>query len=175
VSAPQSGSAASRATPFRIRPATPGDIAELHALIRALAEYERLTAICTSSEADLARALFGSRPLAEALIAEIDDASPIFAGFALFFHTYSTFLGRPGLWLEDLFVRPEHRGAGIGRALIHKLARIAVERGCGRFEWAVLDWNAPAIGFYESLGAAVLPDWRIVRMTGDALTRLAER
>lgn len=159
--------------PFRILPATPGDVPSLHALVRALAEYERLSDICTSTEADLHAALFGPRPVAEALIARLDENSQVAAGFALFFHTYSTFLGRPSLWLEDLFVRPEHRGAGIGHALIRALATIAAGRGCGRFEWAVLDWNKSAIRFYESLGAAVLPDWRIVRVTGDALVRLA--
>ncbi|HEU5430396.1 MAG TPA: GNAT family N-acetyltransferase, partial [Thermomicrobiales bacterium] len=153
---------------FRILPATPADIASLHGLVRALAEYERLSDICTSTEADLAAALFGPRPVAEALIARLDGNCHVAAGFALFFHTYSTFLGRPSLWLEDLFVRPEQRGAGIGQALIRTLAAIAADRGCGRFEWAVLDWNEPAIRFYESLGAAVLPDWRIARVTGDA-------
>jgi GNAT superfamily N-acetyltransferase len=169
------GAAAASPSPLRIRPATPADVPPLHALVRALAEYERLSALCTSTEADLHAALFGPRPVAEALIARLDANSEVAAGFALFFHTYSTFLGRPSLWLEDLFVRPEHRGAGIGQALIRALAGIAADRGCGRFEWAVLDWNEPAIRFYESLGAAVLPDWRIARVTGDALARLARR
>lgn len=160
---------------FRIHPARPDDVADLQRLVRALADYERLTAICTSSEVDLADALFGPHPACEALIARLDAKSQDCAGFALFFHTYSTFLGRPSLWLEDLFVRPEHRGRGIGRALIRALAALAVERGCGRFEWAVLDWNRPAIDFYEGLGAAVLPDWRIARVTGEALGRLARR
>jgi len=159
---------------FVIREAQAGDIADLHALVRSLAEYERLTHICVSTQADLADALFGAHPAAEALIARGDGNSEICAGFALFFHTYSTFLGRRSLWLEDLFVRPEHRGAGLGRALLVALARLACERGCGRFEWAVLDWNTPAIRFYESLGADVLPDWRIARVTGEALARLAE-
>jgi GNAT superfamily N-acetyltransferase len=160
---------------FAIAPATPADVPSLHALVRALADYERLTHLCTSTPADLHAALFGPRPAAEALIARLDADSRDAAGFALFFHTYSTFVGRRGLWLEDVFVRPEHRGAGIGRALVRALAGIAADRGCGRFEWAVLDWNEPAIRFYESLGAAVLPDWRIVRVTGDALVRLAGR
>ena len=160
---------------FRITPAAPHDVADLHALVRALAEYERLTHLCTSTEGDLREALFGERPVAEALIARLDGNSQVCVGFALFFHTYSTFLGRPSLWLEDLFVRPEHRGAGIGQALIRTLAGIAADRGCGRFEWAVLDWNRPAIRFYEGLGAAVLPDWRIARVTGEALARLAKR
>ena len=160
---------------FRVLPAAPADIGDLHSLVRALADYERLSDICTSTPGDLAAALFGPRPLAEALIARVDDESREAAGFALFFHTYSTFLGRPSLWLEDLFVRPEHRGAGIGQALIRTLAGIAADRGCGRFEWAVLDWNTPAIRFYESLGAAVLPDWRIARVTGESIVRLAGR
>ena len=163
----------SNARSFRIAPATPGDVPELQRLVRALADYERLTALCTSSEADLEAALFGPRPVAEALIARLDAKSQDCAGFALFFHTYSTFLGRRSLWLEDLFVMPAHRGLGIGRALLARLAGLARERACGRFEWAVLDWNAPAIAFYERLGAKVLPDWRIARVTGEALERLA--
>jgi GNAT superfamily N-acetyltransferase len=158
---------------FRIHPARPDDVADLQRLVRALADYERLTAICTSSEVDLADALFGPHPACEALIARLDAESQDCAGFALFFHTYSTFLGRRSLWLEDLFVEPAHRGGGIGRALLVALAALARERGCGRFQWAVLDWNASAIAFYESLGAKVLPDWRIVRVTGEALDRLA--
>jgi GNAT superfamily N-acetyltransferase len=158
---------------FRIAPARPSDVADLHALVRALAEYERLAAICVSTEADLADALFGPRPAAEALLARQGGESGPAAGFALFFHTFSTFLGRRGLWLEDLFVLPQFRKSGLGRALLVRLAGIASERGCGRFEWSVLDWNAPAIGFYEALGATVLPDWRIARVTGEALARLA--
>jgi GNAT superfamily N-acetyltransferase len=157
----------------RIVAAAPDDVEDLHRLIRALADYERLTHLCTSTEADLREALFGARPVAEALIARLEANSQIRIGFALFFHTYSTFLGRRSLWLEDLFVEPAHRGRGAGKALLGALARIARDRGCGRFEWAVLDWNAPAIRFYESLGASVLPDWRIARVTGDALARLA--
>lgn len=159
---------------FRIAGAAPADISDLHALVRSLAEYERLSDICTSTEQDLAEALFGPQPVAEALIARLEADSHICIGFALFFHTYSTFLGRRSLWLEDLFVRPDHRGAGVGRALLGALAALARERNCGRFEWAVLDWNTAAIRFYESLGANVLPDWRIARVTGDALGRLAE-
>jgi GNAT superfamily N-acetyltransferase len=158
---------------FRIAQAGPDDVADLHALVRGLAEYERLAHICTSTERDLAHALFGPHPVAEALIARLDAESHDSIGFALFFHTYSTFLGRPSLWLEDLFVRPAHRGAGVGRALLARLTAIARERNCGRFEWAVLDWNAPAIRFYQSLGARVLPDWRIARVTGEALEALA--
>jgi GNAT superfamily N-acetyltransferase len=158
---------------FGIRRAVPGDVGDLQALIRALAEYERLSDLCTSTEHDLDEALFGRRPVAEALIARLDAIPQHCIGFALFFYTYSTFLGRRSLWLEDLFVRPEQRGAGVGRALLAALAALARERGCGRFEWAVLDWNEPAIRFYESLGADVLPDWRIARVTGEALARLA--
>ena len=159
---------------FRIAPAQPRDIADLRMLIGALAEYEKLESICVSTEADLEDALFGARPVVEALIARETGESGIAAGFALFFHTFSTFVGRRGLWLEDLFVRPEYRRAGLGRMLLKRLAAIAVERGCGRFEWSVLDWNAQAIAFYEKLGAVVLPDWRIVRVAGADLKRLSE-
>jgi len=141
--------------------------------VRALADYERLSAKCTSTQDDLADALFGPKPACEALIARLDPESHVCVGFALFFHTYSTFLGRRGLWLEDLFVEPEHRGRGAGRALLQALAAIARERGCGRFEWSVLDWNARAIAFYESVGATVMADWRIARLTGEAIDRLA--
>jgi GNAT superfamily N-acetyltransferase len=160
---------------FRVTSARPEDVPDLHALIRGLAEYERLSDICVSTEDDLASALFGEIPAAEALIARLDGNSEVCAGFALFFHTYSTFLGQRSLWLEDLFVKPEFRGAGLGRQLLTAMAALARARRCGRFEWAVLDWNAPAIRFYESLGATILPDWRIARLTGDALARLAER
>jgi GNAT superfamily N-acetyltransferase len=156
--------------PFTIRPAGPHDLSAIAGMIRALAEYEKLTHLCRESEDDLREALFGRAPAAEVLIAEVAAAS---AGFALFFHTFSTFLVRRGLWLEDLFVEPRFRGLGIGRALLVRLAAIATERGCGRFEWSVLDWNTPAIRFYERLGATVMPDWRIARVTGEALDRLA--
>jgi len=157
---------------YTIALATPGDVADLHGLIRCLADYERLAHVCVSTQDDLQAALFGERPAAEALIArETGKTSPA-AGFALFFHTFSTFLGRRSLWLEDLFVRPEARGGGLGRALLQELAAIACDRGCGRFEWSVLDWNTPAIGFYEAQGATILPDWRIARVTGPALDAL---
>jgi GNAT superfamily N-acetyltransferase len=155
---------------FAIRRAGPDDVAAIHAMIAALARYEELSHLCVASEADLAAALFGPRPAAEALIAWA-DAEP--AGFALFFHSYSTFLGRRSLWLEDLFVQPAHRRQGCAQALLRALATLAVERNCGRFEWAVLDWNAQAIAFYQALGATVLPDWRIVRVVGPALAVLA--
>ncbi|MFO1284996.1 MAG: GNAT family N-acetyltransferase [Burkholderiales bacterium] len=156
----------------RIRPAAPGDAPAIHVLIRELAEYERLADLCTSTADDLDAALFGPRPVVEVLLAEKSGET---VGFALFFHTFSTFLGRRGLWLEDLYVRPAQRGTGLGTALLERLAAIAVERGCGRFEWAVLDWNTPAIGFYERMGATVMPDWRIARVTGEALAKLATR
>src|SRR5690349_20488436 len=158
---------------FRIDCTVRADVVDLQRLVRALADYERLSALCTSTEADLDAARFGPRTAAEALIVRLDAKSPECVGFAFFFHTYSTFLGRRSLWLEDLFVVPAHRHLGIGRALLVRLAGLARERGCGRFEWAVLDWNAPAIAFYEGLGAQILPDWRIARVTGEALERLA--
>jgi GNAT superfamily N-acetyltransferase len=153
-----------------IRSATPEDVPVIARLIRALAEYEKLSHEVTLREEELARHLFGERPHAEVVLAEEGGAV---AGFALFFHTYSTFLARPSLYLEDLFVLPEYRGQGHGRRLLAHLARLAVERGCGRFEWSVLDWNAPAIAFYESFGAVPLRDWTVFRLTGEALTRLA--
>jgi GNAT superfamily N-acetyltransferase len=155
---------------FRIEPAAPRDLPEILAMIRELAEYERLTHLCVSTEADLERALFGSPARAEVLLGT-EFGIPVC--FALFFHNFSTFLGKPGLYLEDLYVRPAHRRKGYGRAMLAHLASLACERECGRFEWSVLDWNEPAIRFYESLGAAVLPDWRITRVTGSALGRLA--
>lgn len=151
--------------------AGPADAAALHAMIRALADFEKLAHLCTGTVEDLAAALGGAPASAEALIARIAER-PV--GFALFFHTFSTFLARRGLWLEDLFVLPEARGRGVGKALLRAVAGIAVERGCGRFEWSVLDWNLPAIRFYRGLGATVMPDWRIVRVTGDALRGLAQ-
>jgi len=154
-----------------IRPAQPDDLGLILSLIKELADYERLSQEVRASEDDLARWLFGDKPVAEALIAE-DAGSPV--GFALFFHNFSTFLGLPGLYLEDLYVRPESRGKGIGKRLLKELARIANDRGCGRLEWAVLDWNEPAIRFYESLGAKPMSDWTVFRLTGESLTRLAE-
>ena len=154
-----------------IRPAVAADVPAIAAMIRALADYEKLAHLCVSTEQGLQRALFGSRPAAEVLIASIDRVP---AGFALFFHNFSTFLAQRGVWLENLFVYPEYRGRGVGSALLHAVAAIATARDCGRFEWAVLDWNTPAIGFYEGLGATVMPDWRIARVSGAALKRLAE-
>jgi GNAT superfamily N-acetyltransferase len=155
---------------FRVTAAVPTDVPQILELIRSQAEYERLSHLCVATDADIHAALFGATPRAEVVIAWSGAAV---AGFALFFHNFSTFLGRPGLYLEDLYVRPEFRGRGHGRALLLHLARLAVERRCGRFEWSVLDWNASAIGFYESLGASVLPEWRICRVTGQALERMS--
>jgi len=153
-----------------IRPANVEDVALIAQLIRELAEYERLADAAVASEAGLREQLFGSHPAAEVLIAEADGEP---AGFALFFHTFSTFLGKRGLYLEDLFVRPAFRGLGLGRHLMAALARIAVKRVCGRFEWSVLDWNAPAIGFYRALGATGMDEWTVQRLEGDALRALA--
>ncbi len=157
--------------PIAIRAARPSDAGTIHGLIGDLARYERLEHLCTGSADDLADALFGPRPAADVLVAVSGEE---IVGFALFFTTFSTFLARRGVWLEDLYVRPGHRGTGVGGRLLRAVAAIAVERGCGRFEWSVLDWNAPAIGFYQRLGATVLPDWRIARVTGEALARLGE-
>ena len=160
---------------FLLRPVEPGDVAQVHALILALAEFENLTHLVAARESDLQAALFGPQPRVEALVAE-DRSSGAAAGtvvaFALYFHNYSTFLGRAGLYLEDLFVAPAHRRKGIARSMLRRLAAIAMERDCGRFEWSVLDWNGGAIAFYQGMGAQVLPDWRIVRVTGEALRSL---
>jgi GNAT superfamily N-acetyltransferase len=152
-----------------IRPATAADVPTIAALIRALAEYERLSHEVVLDEGRLREHLFGPRAFAEVLLAEEDGAV---VGFALFFHNYSTFLAKPGIYLEDLFVVPEHRGKGHGKALLAALARLAVERGCGRLEWAVLEWNEPSIQFYKALGAVPMNDWRTYRLTGDALRAL---
>ena len=154
-----------------IDPAVEADVPVILDLIRELAAYEKLTDQVTATEADIARALFGSPPRAEAVVARL-DGEPV--GFALFFHNFSTFLGRSGLYLEDLYVRPPFRGRGFGRRLLIHLARVAVDRGCGRFEWSVLDWNAPAIAAYRRVGAVPLDEWTVYRLTGDALRRLAE-
>ena len=153
-----------------IRAATSDDVPLILRFIRGLAEYERLAHQVVATEDGLRETLFGPRPYAEVVIAE-DGGQP--AGFALFFHNYSTFLGRPGIYLEDLYVLPEMRGRGIGRALLSHLARLAVERGCGRLEWWVLDWNEDAIRFYRNLGAEPMDDWTVFRVAGDALARLA--
>ena len=153
-----------------LRPATAADVPQILAFIRGLAEYERLLHEVVATEDGLRQALFGPRPYAEVVLAE-DAGVPV--GFALFFHTFSTFLGQPGIYLEDLFVIPDARGQGVGKALLAELARLAVARGCGRVEWAVLDWNTPAIGFYDSLGARPNEEWTVYRLTGDPLAALA--
>ena len=153
-----------------IRPAQPADTPLILTFIRELAEYERLPHEVLATEDALRATLFGEQPRGEVVMAEADGQP---AGFALFFHNYSTFLARPGLYLEDLYVRPAFRRQGIGRALLTRLAALAVDRGCGRFEWSVLDWNEPARRFYESLGARPMDDWTTYRMTGNALEALA--
>lgn len=152
-----------------IRPATPADLPLIAALIRELADYEKLAHEVRFDEAVLAAKLFGARPYAEVVIGEL---SGIPQGFALFFHNFSTFEGRPGIYLEDLFVRPSARGSGLGKALLSHLAALAVERDCARLEWSVLDWNAPAIGFYQALGARSMDEWTVMRVDGAALERL---
>ena len=156
--------------PIHIRPATASDVHLILHFIRGLAEYERLADQVVATEAGLRESLFGPRPDAEVILAYA-GAEP--AGFALFFHNYSTFLGQRGLYLEDLFVLPRFRGQGIGRRLLSHLARLALERDCGRLEWSVLDWNADAIGFYDRLGARPMSDWTVFRLTGPALGQLA--
>ena len=153
----------------RLRPATPDDLPAIVGLIRELAEFEHLTHLCVVTPDSLHTHLFGTRPVAEAMVAEVGAEV---VAFALFFTNFSTFLGQPGLYLEDLYVKPAHRGRGIGGALLRRLGAMAVERGCGRFEWSVLDWNANAIAVYEKMGATVMPDWRICRVTGAALQAL---
>jgi GNAT superfamily N-acetyltransferase len=155
-----------------IRAAAPDDVSAIAALIRALAEYERLAHEVALDEERLREHLLGARPYADALVAE--DAGAV-VGFALFFHTYSTFLSQPGIWLEDLFVLEQHRRRRHGRALLAAVARIAVERGCARLEWSVLDWNEAALAFYRSLGARPMSDWTTHRLDGDALARVAGR
>jgi GNAT superfamily N-acetyltransferase len=155
---------------FTIRPSRPDDAETLVALIRELAVYEKLEQYALAEPEALRAHLHGPRPFAEAIVAEMAGEA---VGFALYFSTYSTFRGQPGLYLEDIFVRAPHRGRGIGKALLATVAKVAVERGCGRLEWSVLDWNAPSIGFYQSLGARPLDDWTVYRIDDDPLVRLA--
>ena len=154
-----------------IRAAATADVGAIFSLMLELAEFEKLTHLFVATEAGVHDALFGARPSAEAIVAQEQDGGIV--GYALFFHNFSTFLGRRGLYLEDLYVQPSQRGTGLGTRMLRQLAALAVERQCGRFEWTVLDWNQPAISFYEKMGATVLSDWRVVRITGDALAELA--
>jgi GNAT superfamily N-acetyltransferase len=157
-------------TEFEIRTTTETDVPVILNLIRDLATYERAPDAVVATEAGLREVLFGAKPSAEVLLA-LENREPV--GFAVFFHNFSTWLGRPGLYLEDLFVRPEKRGKGYGRALLERLAQIARERGCGRMEWAVLDWNDPAIQFYRKLGAAPMDEWTVFRLTEEGIAKLA--
>jgi GNAT superfamily N-acetyltransferase len=156
---------------LQIEPARPEDVPAIIALVRELAEFERLAHEVRIEPGPLHEHLFGARPYAEAVMARVSGTT---VGFALFFHNYSTFVGRPGLYLEDLYIRPEYRGHGHGEALLRHLARLALERGCGRFEWSVLDWNEKAIAFYRKLGAVAMDEWTVYRVAGDALARLAD-
>ncbi|MDB5289387.1 MAG: family N-acetyltransferase [Phycisphaerales bacterium] len=162
---------ASSANNLVIRPATSDDVPLILSLIRGLAEYEKLSHEVVTTEDLLREHLFGPRPAAEVLIAHLSGEA---AGFALYFQNFSTFLGRPGIYLEDIYVRPEMRGKGVGKALLREVARVAARRNCGRLEWSVLDWNEPAIKFYKSLGAVPMDQWTVHRVTGDALRKLAE-
>jgi GNAT superfamily N-acetyltransferase len=155
-----------------IRPATPADLSLIASLIHQLADYEELTHVVRFDEAMLGENLFGVRPYAEALIGEVDRLPQ---GFALFFHNFSSFEGRPGIYLEDLFVRPQARGQGLGKALLGHVAKLALQRGCARLEWSVLDWNEPAIGFYRKLGARPMDEWTVMRLDGEALQAFAKR
>lgn len=157
---------------LNVRLANPADVPVVFSLIQALAEYEKLSHAVTGDVEALKEHLFGSRPYVEVLLAEYGGKA---VGYALFFYNYSSFLTKPGIYLEDLFVLPEYRKQGIGRALLTHLARLAVERGCGRMEWCVLDWNESAIAFYERIGASILPDWRICRLTEDSLSQLVQK
>lgn len=159
-------------TTFSIRPAQPADVTHIHAMIVELAVFEKLEHLVVATEALLHEGLFSAHPSCEAIVGE-ENGDVV--TFALFFHNFSTFLTRKGLYLEDLYVKQSHRGKGYGTQMLQRLAQLALERGCGRFEWSVLDWNTPAINFYQSMGADVMPDWRICRVTGDSLTALATR
>ena len=158
-------------TDFKIRAATEDDAAVILALIKELAEYEKLSHEVEATEADIRQSLFGDRPVAETLIGEL-EGDPI--GFALFFYNFSTFLGKPGIYLEDLYVKPDFRSNGFGRKMLAHIARLAKERNCGRFEWSVLDWNEPAIRTYDRLNARPMKEWILYRLTGEALNKLAQ-
>jgi len=157
-------------SPVQVRAATTADVEQIHGLIVELAEYERARSEVTGTPQLLSEALFGPRPSAEAVIAEIDGET---VGFALFHGTFSTWECSPGIWLEDLYVPPQHRRAGVGGVLLSQIARLTVERGCSRLEWNALDWNTPALSFYEKLGAARLPEWELHRLAGESLRRVA--
>ena len=159
-------------THFSVRPAEPADVTHIHAMIVELAVFEKLEHMVVATEALLHEGLFGTHPSCEAIVGEENGEV---VTFALFFHNFSTFLTKKGLYLEDLYVKQAHRGKNIGTRMLQRLAQLAVERGCGRFEWSVLDWNEPAINFYKAMGADVMPEWRICRVTGESLTALAER
>ncbi|MET0983216.1 MAG: GNAT family N-acetyltransferase [Telluria sp.] len=159
-------------THFSIRPAEPADVTHIHSMIVELAVFEKLEHMVVATEELLHEGLFATRPACEAIVGEENGEV---VAFALFFHNFSTFLTRKGLYLEDLYVRQSHRGKGYGTQLLSRLAQIAVERNCGRFEWSVLDWNEPAIGFYQTMGAEIMPEWRICRVTGESLDHLARR
>ena len=159
-------------THFSVRPAEPADVTHIHSMIVELAVFEKLEHMVVATEELLHEGLFGTRPACEAIVGEENGEV---VAFALFFHNFSTFLTKKGLYLEDLYVRQSHRGKGYGTQLLARLAQLAVERQCGRFEWSVLDWNEPAIGFYQTVGAEILPEWRICRVTGEALDHLARR
>ena len=154
-----------------LRAAEPRDVPAIVGLIRELADFEKLSHLCEVRVESLAPHLFGVKPAVECIVGEVNG---VVVAFALFFANFSTFLAKPGLYLEDLYIQPAHRGNGLGNALLKHLAGLAVERGCGRFEWCVLDWNERAIGFYEGVGAAVMPDWRLCRMSGERLTAFAK-
>ena len=160
------------ATHFSIRPAEPADITHIHSMIVELAVFEKLEHMVVATEELLHEGLFGTKPSCEAIVGEENGEV---VAFALFFHNFSTFLTKKGLYLEDLYVRQSHRGKGYGTQLLARLAQLAMERNCGRFEWSVLDWNEPAINFYKTMGAEILPDWRICRVTGETLEYLARR
>lgn len=160
-------------SPVSIRTATPEDVPAIHGMILELAEYEKLAHEFVATVEDLTASFFGDEPPAESLVAEVDPGQPI--GYAIFFKTFSTFLAKPGLWLEDLYVKPDFRGRGIGKGLLLAVGKIAHERGCGRYEWNVLDWNRRAIEVYEKAGAKILEDWRVVRLDREGIERLGNQ
>ncbi len=160
--------------PYRLRPASAQDIPHILGLMREMAEFEKLTDIFQATEASLRKSFFGAQPAANCLVAHTADRPQAPVAYIMWFHNYSSFLDKRGLYLEDVYVQPAHRGKGVGKMALKHLARLALELDCGRFEWTVLDWNQSAIDFYEHHGAEILPQWRIVRLTGDALQRLAQ-